>query len=162
MVFYLLACRSVRVYLPTIQNLRRNTKMANNQFNKIHTSLRIEVQNKVQRKNKSIRKNAQNAAKRMYKELRPTIVMHLVRGNNLHFKLDEELELLIYVSKASEFDTPQPSTAPTIKLACMNRKKRNKLSPDDRSLFDKIYISELKSLLNLESLNRDEYNLLRM
>lgn len=136
--------------------------MANNQFNKIHTSLRIEVQNKVQRKNKSIRKNAQNAAKRMYKELRPTIVMHLVRGNNLHFKLDEELELLIYVSKASEFDTPQPSTAPTIKLACMNRKKRNKLSPNDRSLFDKIYISELKSLLNLESLNRDDYNLLRM
>ena len=136
--------------------------MANNQFNKIHTSLRLEVQNKVQRKNKSIRKNAQNAAKRMYKELRPTLVMHLVRGNSLHFKLDEELELLIYVSKASEFDTPQPSTAPTIKLACMNRKKRNKLSPDDRSLFDKIYISELKSLFNLESLSRDEYNLLRL
>lgn len=138
--------------------------MANNEVSKIHKSLRLEVQSKVQRKNNSIRRNAECAAKKMYKLLRPTLVMHLVRGNHLYFKLDETQQLLCFVAEHDEFSIsePLPNAEPSFKMACPHRKKRSKLLKDDQALFDRFYIRKLATLFNLEALNHQEYNMLHM
>ena len=134
--------------------------MANkeNKFTKAHKSLRVEVFNKTQRKNRSISRNAKLAAKRLYKEIRPTIVMHLVKGNSLFFKLDESLELFIYIANDGNPFYPSDSAAPTIKLSCFGRKKRGKLINKDRKMFDQIYITELAGYLNVEALDTQEYH----
>lgn len=137
--------------------------MANeSKFSKIHKALRIEVSTKTQRKNKSISRSAKSAAKKMYKMLRPTLVMHLVRGNSLYFKLDENQELLIYVTEGNDYFSPDPSTAPTFKMACPHRKKRSALVERDCNYFDRVYINELAALFNLEKLDHQQYSALRL
>lgn len=139
--------------------------MANKEdkFIQAHKALRIEVTTKTQRKNASIRRNAKWAAKKMYKSIRPTLVMHLVRENSVFFKLGEGcLELFIYIANDRNSFEPDNSTPPTIKMACPHRKKRNKLIPEDRKLFDKTYIEELAKYFNIETLDYEEYRKLNV
>lgn len=133
----------------------------NNKFTKAQKALRVEVFNKTQKKNKSISRNAKWAAKRLYNEIRPTIVMHLVRGNSIFFKLDENVELCIYFTHDGNPFCPDSSADPAIKLSCFGRKKRGKLIQNDRKLFDKIYAEELAGYLNVEALNTEEYHQMR-
>ena len=138
--------------------------MANkeNKFDKVHKALRIEVATKTQRKNASIRRNAECAAKKIYKMLRPTIVMQKVRGNSLFFKLSDGVELFIYITNEGNPFCPADSAPPTVKMACTHRKKRSKLTPEDRKLFDKIYAEELAGYFNLKTLDCNEYHVLNV
>lgn len=138
--------------------------MANkkDKFSKVHSALRVEVFNKTQRKLKSIHRFAKWAAKEMYKEIRPTIVMHLVRGNSVFFKLDEGLELFGYISSDNNPFYPGNTAAPTFKMACPRKRKRDKLMPEDRKLFDKIYAEELAKYFNIEALDHEEYRMLEV
>ena len=140
--------------------------MANNntKFSKLQKNLRSEISLKTQRKNASIRRTAECAAKKLYKAIRPTIVMHKVRGNELFLKLDESLELLIYISHANDFELfgPGDSADPHIKMACPGRKKRAKLFQKDRELFDRIYIEEVRQIFNLDALNQQEYQQIKL
>ena len=126
-------------------------------FIREHRSLNAEVAYRIQRKNNSIRRNAKYAAKRMYKDLRPTIVMHRVRGNSLFFKINENLDLLICFAKNWDVFFENNSGNPHAQLACPRRKKRNKLTQEERNMFDKIYIEELANYLNVDALTYDEY-----